>query len=60
MSFELKNAGATYQWLVNCMFAKLIRKTMKVYMDDMLVKSRKVTNHVQDLSEMFDVLRNTG
>ena len=39
MSFGLKNAGATYQRLVNKVFANLIRKAMEVYVDDMLVKS---------------------
>ena len=39
MTFGLKNAGATYQRLVNMMF-KDLDKTIKVYMDDMLVNSR--------------------
>ena len=30
---------------------------MEVYVDDMLVKSRRSNDHVQDLSEMFDILR---
>ncbi|KAM2257156.1 hypothetical protein ACFXTI_047429 [Malus domestica] len=42
MPFGLKNAGATYQRLVNLMFAKQIGKSMKVYVDDMLVKSKHV------------------
>ena len=51
--FELKNAGATYQRLVNMMFKELIEKTMEVYVDDMLVKSKQVVDHVRDLEEMF-------
>ena len=39
MPFGLKNAGATYQRLVNRMFQKQIGTTMEVYIDDMLVKS---------------------
>ena len=39
MSFDLKNAGTTYQRLVNKVFADLIGKTMEVYVDDMFVKS---------------------
>ena len=39
MSFGLKNVGATYQRLVNKVFANLISKTMEVYVDDMLVKT---------------------
>ncbi|XP_010424499.1 PREDICTED: uncharacterized protein LOC104709616 [Camelina sativa] len=40
MSFGLKNAGALYQRLVNRMFEHQLGKTMEVYIDDMLVKSR--------------------
>ncbi|XP_013639686.1 PREDICTED: uncharacterized protein LOC106344943 [Brassica oleracea var. oleracea] len=39
MPFGLKNAGATQQRLVNKMFADKLGVTMKVYIDDMLVKS---------------------
>ena len=38
MPFGLKNAGATYQRLVNRMFQKQIGASMEVYIDDMLVK----------------------
>ncbi|KAL0416891.1 UNVERIFIED_CONTAM: Retrovirus-related Pol polyprotein from transposon gypsy [Sesamum latifolium] len=41
MPFGLKNTGATYQRLVNVMFNDLIRDTMEVYVDDMLMKTRK-------------------
>ena len=57
MPFGLKNAGATYQRLVNRMFANQIGKTMEVYMDDMLVKSRFSTDHIRDLESMFNILR---
>ena len=39
MPFELKNAGATYQRLMNKMFAHQIGRNIQVYVDDMLVKS---------------------
>jgi hypothetical protein len=57
MSFGLKNAGATYQRLVNRMFRDQIGRNVEVYVDDMLVKSRKATNHLTDLEETFDTLR---
>ena len=38
MPFGLKNAGATYQRLVNKMFQKKIGAFMELYIDDMLVK----------------------
>ena len=37
--FVLKNAGATYQRLMNRMFAPQIGRNVQVYVDDMLVKS---------------------
>ena len=40
MPFGLKNAGATYQWLVNKIFKEQIGRNMEVYVDDMLVKSK--------------------
>lgn len=39
MPFSLKNAGATYQRLVNKMFKKKIGRNVEVYVDDLLVKS---------------------
>ncbi|XP_019251114.1 PREDICTED: uncharacterized protein LOC109230032 [Nicotiana attenuata] len=58
MPFGLKNAGATYQRLVNKMFERQIGKTMEVYIDDMLVKSLNIGDHLLHLQETFDVLRN--
>ena len=46
MPFGLKNAGATYQRLVNRMFHKQIGTSMEVYIDDMLVKSTIVELHI--------------
>ena len=57
MSFGLKNAGVTYQCLVNMMFKEQIGKTMEVYVDDMLVKSKAAWDHVTYLAEMFKILR---
>jgi hypothetical protein len=39
MPFGLKNAGATYQRLVNKMLEKQMGRNVEVYVDDMLVKS---------------------
>ena len=58
MPFGLKNAGATYQRLVNRMFQKQIGATMEVYIDDMLVKSTTADLHIAHLSEAFMILRN--
>ena len=40
MPFGLKNVGATYQRSVSKMFRPLLGKTMEVYIDDMLIKSK--------------------
>ena len=58
MSFRLKNAGATYQRLVNRMFQKQIGTTIEVYIDGMLVKSTTTELHIAHLSEVFQILRN--
>ena len=56
MPFRLKNAGATYQRLVNKMFNKQIGRNMEVYVDDMLVKSKEELAHLDDLRETFTTL----
>ncbi|KAL2248407.1 UNVERIFIED_CONTAM: Retrovirus-related Pol polyprotein from transposon [Sesamum indicum] len=60
MPFGLKNAGATYQRLVNQMFGDLLGKTMEVYVDDILVKSRRSQDHLEDLSQTFSIMRSHG
>jgi hypothetical protein len=60
MPFGLKNAGATYQRLVNKMFKAQIGRNMEVYVDDMLVKSTKSIDHVHDLREAFETLKRYG
>ena len=49
MPFGLNNAGATYQRLVNKMFADYLGDTMEVYIDDMLVKSLLAEQHLDHL-----------
>ena len=56
MSFGLKNEGATYERLMNKMFAYQIGRNVQVYVDDMLVKSRREDDHLDDLKETFDTL----
>ena len=57
MPFGLKNAGATYQRLMNKMFTHQIGRNVQVYVDDMLVKSLCENNHLDDFQETFDTLR---
>ncbi|XP_019244445.1 PREDICTED: uncharacterized protein LOC109224312 [Nicotiana attenuata] len=60
MPFGLKNAGATYQRLVTKMFKEQLGKTMEVYIDDMLVKSKRKEDHIDHLKEAFGILRQYG
>ena len=57
MPFGLKNAGATYQRLVNRMFQKQIGTSMEVYIDDMLVKSTTAKLHIAHLEKAFQILK---
>ncbi|KAJ8477085.1 hypothetical protein OPV22_020812 [Ensete ventricosum] len=57
MPFGLKNAGATYQRLVNRMFKDQVGRNMEIYVDDMIVKSRHAETHLSDLEETFRTLR---
>ena len=57
MPFRLKNAGATYQRLVNKMFNKQIGRNMEVYVDDMLVKSKEELAHLDNHRETFATLK---
>ena len=57
MPFGLKNAGATYQQLVNHMFRPQIGRNVEVYVDDMLVKNLDEERHLDDLQETFNTLR---
>ena len=56
MLFGLKNAGATYQRLMNKMFTHQIGRNVQVYVDDMLMKSLRKNDHLNDLQETFDTL----
>ena len=56
MPFGLKNAGTTYQRLVTKMFHDHIGKSMVIYVDDILVKSKKRDDHLSGLNTTFQVL----
>ena len=60
MPFGLKNAGTTYQRLVNGMFKDLIGKLMEVYVDDMLVKSKIAADHIEHLIRCSTFYGSTG
>ena len=57
MPFGLKNVGSTYQRMMTRMFDPQLGKNIEIYVDDMVVKSKMVTEHLEDLGDIFDVLR---
>ena len=57
MPFGLKNAGATYQKLMTKIFKPLVGRTIEVYIDDIVVKSKTREEHVLHLQEVFHLLR---
>ena len=57
MPFGLKNAGSTYQRMMTRMFESQLGKNIEVYIDDMVVKSKIVAEHLNDLGSVFEILR---
>ena len=56
MLFGLKNAGATYQRMMTRMFEPQLGKNIEIYIDDMVVKSKTESEHVNDLGDIFGIL----
>ena len=57
MPFGLKNAGASFQRLMQSTFSPQLGRNLEAYVDDLVVKSIKKLNHITDLQETFDNLR---
>ena len=57
MPFGLKNAGSTYQQMLTKMFEPQLGRDIEVYIDDMVVKSKVVSEHVEDFTNIFGILR---
>ncbi|XP_024200133.1 uncharacterized protein LOC112203390 [Rosa chinensis] len=57
MPFGLKNAGATYQRAMNLIFHDILGKILEVYIDDVVVKSKKRGDHIVDLRKVFERMR---
>ena len=57
MSFGLKNVGSTYQRMMTRMFESLLGKNIEIYIDDMVMKSKVVSEHLGDLLVIFEILR---
>src|SRR3989337_999103 len=57
MPFRLKNAGATYKRMIQTCLEKQIGKTVKAYVDDVVVKTKNIDQLIDDLRQTFDNLR---
>ena len=57
MPFGLKNAGSTYQRMMTKMFESQLGKNVEVYIDDMVLKSKLVSEHLADLANIFEILK---
>ena len=57
MSFGLKNGGFTYQRMMTRMFESQLGKNIEIYIDDMVMKSKVVSEHLGDLGIIFEILR---
>ena len=57
MSFSPKNTGSTYQRMMTRMFKLQLGKNIEIYIDDMVVKSKLKSEHINDLGNIFKILR---
>nr|XP_027090324.1 uncharacterized protein LOC113711359 [Coffea arabica] len=57
MPFGLKNAGATYQRTMTTLFHDMIHREMEIYVDDIIIKSKRTEDHLDDLRKLFERLR---
>jgi len=60
MPFGLMNAGVTFQREMYISFAEDKDKMVVVYLDDIMVFSKKRTNHLHDLKQIFERCRRFG
>nr|CAH65879.1 OSIGBa0160I04.5 [Oryza sativa] len=60
MTFGLKSAGATYQRAMNYIYHDLIGWLVEVYIDDVVVKSKEIKDHIADLRKVFKRTRKYG
>ena len=58
MPFGLKNAISTYQRMMTRMFESQLGKNIEIYIDDMVVKRKMVSEHMGDLRIIFEILKN--
>ena len=57
IAFGLKNVGSKYQRMMTKMFEPQLGRSIEVYVNDMVVKSKVMSEHVVDLTNIFEILR---
>ena len=57
MLFGLKNVGATYQRMMTRIFEPQLGENIEIYIDEMVVKSKAESEHINDLGNIFEILR---
>ncbi|CAI7893932.1 unnamed protein product [Closterium sp. NIES-53] len=57
MPFGLTNAPATFQAEMNHILRPLLDECMVVYLDDILIYSRDMKQHIEHLRRVFEILR---
>jgi hypothetical protein len=60
MTFVLKNTGATYQRAMNLIFHDLLGGLMEVYINDVVVKSVGIEDHMTDLKLSLERMKKYG
>ena len=60
MPFGLCNAPSTFQRLMETVLAGLVRNACMVYLDDIMVMGKTFEEHVDNLRQVFDRLREAG
>jgi hypothetical protein len=60
LTFGLKNVDVTYQRAINLIFHYLLGIILEIYIDDVIVKSDGMNNHLADLRLVFERMRRYG
>ena len=60
MPFGLTNAPATFQRFMNDVLKSVIKKFALVYLDDVIIYSKTLEQHIKHIEKVLDLLRKAG